>query len=110
MVLSIKDAIQIAEENIGNICTVQEWATEMGYKNTNYFSLKFRNHFGRRPKETLCQLKVRYFFNLINKHPEYSCYEIAVEIGFIDEKALNKFIKQYTGKPPNAWKIGSKKR
>lgn len=106
MSLPVESAVKIVKENMAEICTVQEWASEMKFNCPKYFSRTFRNHYMKRPKEKLIQLKMEKFFELIKEEPEISCYEIALEIGLRDEIALNRFIKRHTGKPPTKWKKG----
>lgn len=106
MSLPIESAPQIARENMIEIFTVREWAKEMQYSSSKYFSRKFRNFFGVRPKSMLIKLRVTKFHSLIKDDSEISCYEIAQEIGLRDEVALNRFIKRHTGKPPTEWKKG----
>lgn len=106
MGLPIKKAVKIAEGKVGEIYTVQEWAEEMDYSSSKYFSRLFRNHFGERPKSILIRIRVERFFQLLDEKPSISSYEIAQEIGLSDEIALNKFIKRHTGKPPSEWKNG----
>ena len=100
----MEKALYVAEENLKQIRTVAEWGKEMGYESPKKFSRKFRNHFGKRPKSTLIELKLNCFFKLIEDFREISCYEIAVELGLKDEIALNKFINRHTGRSPNQWK------
>lgn len=102
----IDQSLDIARENLDQIFTVTEWAKEMNYRCPKYFSRKFRNNFGTRPKTKLIQLRIEKFFELINTNKEISCYEIALELGLKDEVAVNKFIKRHTGKPPSKWKNG----
>lgn len=104
MRLPISDAVKVAKDMIVKINTVQEWAEEMGFTSCKYFSHVFRNHYGIRPKEKLIQFRVELFFSIIKEQTELNHYEIALSMGLKDEKALNKFIKRYTGEPPSRWK------
>ncbi len=46
MSLPIESAVQITRERMAEIFIVQEWAKEMKYSSSKYFSGKFRNVFG----------------------------------------------------------------
>ncbi|MBD3615528.1 MAG: AraC family transcriptional regulator [Gracilimonas sp.] len=102
----MENALQIARENIKEIRTVTEWAEEMNYNSSKYFSRRFRNHYQARPKLKLIEFRLEKFCELIKEKSEISCYEIAFELGLKDDIALNKFIKRHTGKPPREWKNG----
>lgn len=102
----IKKAVKIARSKVGEIYTVQEWAREMQYPSSKYFSRKIRNHYGERAKSILIQIRVDLFFEMLEEDPEVGCFEIARKIGLKDEIALNKFIKRHTGKPPSEWRNG----
>lgn len=102
----MEKALEVARQNLAEILTVGEWAEKMSYSSPKYFSRKFRNHFGIRPKYKLIELRVNRFFEIIKNDPSLSCYEIAFQLGLRDEIALNKFIKRHTGKPPSKWKKG----
>jgi len=106
MGLPIKKAVKIAQGKVGEIYNVQEWADEMEYSSSKYFSRKFRNHFGERPKSILIRIRIERFFDMLSNNPNISSYEIAKEIGLRDEIALNKFINRHTGKSPSEWKKG----
>lgn len=100
----MEKALQVARENLQQIRTVTEWAREMGYDSPKYFSRKFRNVFGVRPKSKFIEIRINKFYALIKEYPEVSCYEIALELGLRDEIALNRFINRHTGKPPTKWR------
>lgn len=106
MSLPIESAIDLAKQNMTEIFTVKEWAEEMKFNSSKYFSRKFRNAFGDRPKTKLIEIRINRFHHLINENLEISCYEIALELGLRDQVALNRFINRHTGKPPTEWKKG----
>ena len=106
MKIPMDRAIDIARDNIQEIGTVTEWADMMGYSSVKYFSRSFRNKYKVRPKQFLINLKVARFKSLIKEDPSISCFELALEIGLRDEKALNKFIVRHTGKAPRKCKNG----
>lgn len=106
MSLPIESALQIARERMAEIFTVQEWAEEMKYSSSKYFSRKFRNFFGERPKTKLIEIRIDRFHSVISENPEISCYKIALKLGLRDEIALNRFINRHTGKAPTEWKKG----
>jgi transcriptional regulator GlxA family with amidase domain len=106
MKIPMDRAIDIARDNLEELGTVTEWADIMGYTSAKYFSRVFRNHYKVRPKQALINLKVARFKWLIKEDPNISCFELALEIGLRDEKALNKFIVRHTGKAPRKCKNG----
>lgn len=88
---SISKAIQVLEEYGIEILTVTEWANKMGYSRA-HFSRSFNRELGMTPKEYLRDYKLRDIAREIKKNPEAIGYEIAVNVGFIDERALHKYL------------------
>ncbi len=107
MPIRIELAITIAENNIKEIRRVEDWANQLGYVSSNFFSRIFRNHFGESPKAKLTELRLNRFFKIIEERPRITCYILALEVGLKDEVVLNKFIKRHTGKSPTHWKTGN---
>lgn len=106
MPLPIEKAKRIAKANLSQLHNVDEWSDLMEYESSKYFSRKYRNQHGKRPKKALIQMKVDRFKELIDYESELNNYTIARKIGLADEIALYKFIKRHTGKSPTEWRIG----
>lgn len=104
MKIPIEKAIQFAKSNISEIHNVQEWALEMGYSSSDYFSRLFRNYFGRLPKTVLIQIRIKKFRECIESDPDQINYALAREIGLPDDVALSRYIKRHTGKTPTDFK------
>ncbi|HBQ60832.1 MAG TPA: hypothetical protein DD671_14740 [Balneolaceae bacterium] len=102
----IEKALQVARENLREIRTVGEWADKMGYDSSKYFSRKFKKHFGIPPKPKLVELRIEKFQQIVEDNPHATCFEVGFELGIGDEKDLNRYIKNHTGKPPTEWKNG----
>jgi len=102
----IEKALQVAQKNLKEIRTVTEWAEEMGYESTKYFSRRFKKFYGVSPKPKLVVLRIEKFHEMIMQDPEISCFEIGQELGLGGESDLNKYVKNHTGKPPKEWKNG----
>jgi len=89
--LSIYDALSVLESNSLTIITVSEWAEIMGYSRS-HFCRKFTFEFGINPKCYLKDFRLKLIKQEIRKDPEAIGYCIAVNCGFIDEKALHKYL------------------
>jgi AraC-like DNA-binding protein len=100
----IKNSKETLKKKIRDIRTVSEWAEEMGYKDPRYFARVFRAKYGMGPKEALVQIRINSWIECISKDPDQKNYCTAQEIGLSDEVALNKYLKQYTGKTPTQLK------
>lgn len=94
---------QILKGNIKSIDRVGEWCESCGYKDMKKFSRVIRNNFGIRPKKLMNRIKLEIAIKLLSEG-ELSNYEIALEIGKRDEKALYTFFKQQMGNPPNFYR------
>lgn len=103
----IDHCVQILEGNIKSIDRVGEWSEFCGYKDVKKFSRLFRNHHGIRPKKMMNHLKLNRAFDLL-KLGTMSNYEVALEIGKPDEKALYSFFKQQRGKSPEFYRRRNK--
>lgn len=88
---NIAKALSVLETNTLEIITVTDWATELGFSRS-YFSRSFKKEFGLCPKEYLKDFRLRVIKEEIRKDPEAIGYKIAVNCGFIDEKALHKYL------------------
>ncbi len=91
---SIKDANNVLEKNILKISKVSQWSELSGFKSVKYFSRKYQNYFGLRPKRIIIEKIKNYLFD----HDEEIFYSIALDLGFQDDQALYKFLKRHTGK------------
>lgn len=101
----ITDSKEALKKKIRDIRTVSEWAEEMGYADPRYFARIFRSKFGIGPKEALVTIRINSWIECISKDPDQKNYCTAQEIGLSDEVALNKYLKQYTGKTPTQLKL-----
>ena len=106
---NIEYAVIVLEENISSIFTVKEWAEEMGYSSEKYFSRIIRNHYGKRPKEVIKEVKLQAIKQKITNNPEEIFYAIAKELGFANDQALYKFVKRYTGQSLTSVKMECEK-
>lgn len=91
---SISYAIDYLESHFGEIFTVKEWASGMGYA-PNTFWRKFRQHYKIRPNEVLLELKKRKLIELIISKPELDNTGIAFEFGLTDGNGLYQFVKKH---------------
>lgn len=89
--LRIENVITILECNRLNILTVSDWALKMRYSRS-HFSRCFKKEFGVSPKDYLKEFRLRLIKEEIRKDPEAIGYKIAVNCGFLDEKALHKYL------------------
>ncbi len=88
----ITKALIILEGAGIDVQTVTEWADKMGYSRA-HFSRIFVREFGITAKDYLRNFKLQVITQAINKTPQATGYEIAKNAGFIDEKALHKYLK-----------------
>ena len=95
---NIEDAVEVLEQHITEIATVAEWAEKMGFTSTDYFSRKFRNYFGIRPKEILVEKRIEKIRDCLLESPNDIYYCIARKMGFADYNAMHKFVNRHTGK------------
>lgn len=100
----INHSKETLKKKIRDIRTVSEWAEEMGYSDPKYFARVFRSKYGMGPKEALVRIRINSWIECIHKFPGEKNYCTAREIGLKDEVALNKYLKQYTGKTPTQLK------
>ena len=100
----IENSKRVLRKKIRDIRTVSEWAEEMGFSDPKYFARVFRAKQGIGAKKTLVKIRINTWINCISKNPDQKNYCTAREIGLKDEVALNKYIKQYTGKTPTQLK------
>jgi len=89
--IHIGEALEVLEENSLNILTVTEWADKISYSRS-YFCREFTKEFGLNPKDYLKDFRLRLIKAEIQKEPEAIGYKIAINCGFIDEKALHKYL------------------
>jgi len=99
----LESACKILEENLSQIDRVSEWCEFCGFKNAKKFSRQFRNRYCIRPKKKMNPIKIKKAIELLAEGMA-SNYEIALEVGKKDEKALNTFFKQQTGNPPEFYR------
>lgn len=88
---SIEQAIQVLETADPPILTVSDWAHVLGYSRS-HFSRCFTREFSLNPKDYLKQYRMQMIREEVGRDPEAIGYKIAVNCGFIDEKALHKFL------------------
>jgi AraC-like DNA-binding protein len=100
----IENSKEALRNKIRDIRTVCEWAEEMGYEDPKYFARVFRSKYGVGPKEALVKIRINRWIECILQDPEQKNYSSAREVGLKDEVALNKYLKQYTGKTPTQLK------
>ncbi|MEP1304706.1 MAG: helix-turn-helix domain-containing protein [Balneola sp.] len=88
---AVSDAILFLENHPLEIMTVSEWAFLMGYSRS-HFCRCFKQEFGISPKRKLRVFRLRMIRNELRKNPQAIGYEIAVNTGFYDDKALYKYL------------------
>jgi AraC-like DNA-binding protein len=98
MKIPIEEAVEVLDEHIKDVFTVEEWADWMGYDSSSYFSRKFRNYWGTVPSKKLVEQKIMLFKKIIGEAPSQLNYSIAQELGLPDDVALCRYIKRHTGK------------
>ena len=84
-------SVEILEKKGTEIFTVSEWANKTGLSRA-HFSRSFTREFGINPKDYLKDFKLRAISQEIKKSPTAIGYKIAVNVGFIDDKALYKYL------------------
>lgn len=104
MQLPIEDAVKVAESMLDRLCSVQEWADEMGFDDSKLFSRAFRKQFGLRPSKYLPLMKVKRAEELLRSDENLKHFEIARQLGLQDEQAFYKFMKYHTGHAPSFFK------
>ena len=95
---NIENVVDVLWQHITEIATVTEWANKMEYSSTDYFSRKFRNHYGIRPKEVLIKKRLDKIRACLRESPDDIYYSIARKMGFVDSTSLYKFVNWHTGK------------
>lgn len=103
---NIEEAVEVLVQHIAEIATVAEWAEKMGFTSTDYFSRKFRNHFGIRPKEILVEKRLEKIGACLLESPNDIYYCIARKLQFADYNAMHKFVNRHTGKCISSLKKG----
>jgi len=101
---NLENSLVLLEDEIKNIRTVSEWAEMSGFSDPKYFARIFRGKFGIGTKQALVKVRINCWIKCISENPEQKNYCSAQEIGLKDEVALNKYLKQYTGKTPTQLK------
>lgn len=99
--IPIEEAVEFLKPRLKEIDRVGEWARAMGYKDEKRFSRRFRNHFEKRPKKTMDEIKAWKAIELLSADIGMSCFEEAREIGKKDEHALFHFMMRMTRFPPS---------
>ncbi len=102
----IEEAVDVLGQHITEIATVSEWAEKTNYVSTDYFSRKFRNHYGIRPKEVLVEKRLEKIKECLHESPDEIYYCIALKLGFADYNGLHKFVNRHTGKCVSSLKKG----
>jgi len=94
-VIPIEKAGTILVGELQNIHTVSEWAEKMGYPSAPTFFRDFKRYAGLPPEKVLIQVRLVCIMKLISYAPQLTGYEIALESGLADEKALYDFLARY---------------
>jgi AraC-like DNA-binding protein len=100
----IEEAITVLEENITAIHTVPEWAERMGYPCEKYFSRKIRTHYQQSPYRLIVEKKMDRIKQELKNSSDDILFSVALELGFVDNNALYKFVKRHSGKTPTELK------
>lgn len=98
MKLPIEDAKIILLKNLNEIQTVTNWANQMGYNSSKYFSRKIRDLYGKRPKQIIIELRLQRIREYLKGSNNQIFYWVAIESGFKNDTSLYKFVRRHTGK------------
>lgn len=91
---SISDSENILQQQALTIGNVTEWANAMGYTRSHFCRI-FKKEFGEAPKEYLKRFRFRAIKEEIKKD-YYACgIKIAINSGFNNEKALDKYLSYH---------------
>ena len=91
---NILDSEKILEKKALTINNVMKWAHAMGYTRS-YFSRTFKMEFGVSPKAHLQQFRLKLIKEEIKKDYDACGIKIAINSGFNNEKALNKYLSYH---------------
>lgn len=96
-------AVHYLSLNIFEIKSVSDWAIRMGWDRAE-FSRRFRKYHGESAKVCFHRLKLRTIENHFYSQPEAKYYEVAMDLGFRDEKALYDYVRYHRNCSPTAYK------
>lgn len=94
--IPLTKAVQELKANIGKIGNVSEWARHMGYSRS-HFCRSIKKQYRKLPKEVLAEVRLEKIKQAILEDPNAIGYKIAINAGFIDDKALYKFLTNHLG-------------
>ena len=106
----IEHAVKVLEEHIAEICSVSDWAHLMGFESENYFNRKIRGRFNKSPYQLIVEKKLEIITEKLEGSTDEILFSIALDVGFVDNNALYKFVKRHTGKTPTELRKGRVKR
>ena len=107
---NIEHAIRVLEEHIVEICSVSDWAQLMGFESEKYFNRKIRGRFNKSPYKLIVEKKMEKITEKLQGSTDEILFSVALDVGFVDNNALYKFVKRHTGKTPTELRKGRVKR
>ncbi len=90
--IPVEQALDVLDAHIASIGTVTEWGWHLGYSRS-YFSIRFREVFGREAVRLLIQAKFELAQQILQKSPDISSKDLAQSAGFSNSRALRRFLR-----------------
>ena len=107
---NIEHAIRVLEAHIAEIYSVSDWAHLMGFESEKYFNRKIRGRYKKSPYKLIVEKKLEKITDKLECTSDEILFSIALDLGFVDNNALYKFVKRHTGKTPTELRKGRVKR
>lgn len=95
---AVRFAINYMNDNFEKNITLTDISNAV-LMNYNYFSAMFKKHTGISVMHYLQKIRIEKSITLLKK-PQYKIYEVALLVGFQDDKYFSKVFKKITGKTP----------
>lgn len=104
---AISKAVEYIHSGLSDTLRLCDIAAEAGMS-ASYFSNVFKSAMGITLWEYITEKRIDNAIRLIDKHPEKTMLEIALECGFNNTANFNKAFKKCTGLTPSEYKNGDK--
>ena len=101
---NMQNAITVLEENIASVCSVGDWAELMGFGSEKHFNRKIRAVYKKSPYQLIVEKKLQAITQRLQNSSDEILFSIALDLGFVDNNSLYKFVKRHTGKTPTELK------
>ncbi len=102
--IKISTAIKYIENNYAKNISLEDVAGHIN-ANASYFSKTFKKDTGMYFSDYLQKIRIEKSKSLLMQ-PRYKIYEVAENVGFMDEKYFFKVFKKVTGVTPNQYRNG----